>query len=399
MLDRAGHGSTLPMWLPRPAVSSTGYRAPMSDQPPGPRFDLDRLVELGAYDPGAADAAEILEYLVWLDSEGFDVEELAATTTVEHFGAASASMYVRPGAVALDELGDLGMDPARLALLARASGVGNAIIERGRFTPGEVASLQIADSGAQMFSESEILYFAGVTGSAMARMADAVVSMFAIDVEAPTRHEERTRVEDGIRLKRAMSMLDALMETLEPLFRLHLSQAIDRLHVGADRAANEDAVRQAIGFVDVVGFTTLSEDLSFNDLGVLVRDFEARSHQAISECGARLVKTIGDEVMFAAVEPEPVARAARAVMRELGDRAGVEARGGMAFGDVMPRGGDYFGSVVNIAARLAEVAVRGELLATPELVEGIDGDLEFVSAGRRELKGFAEPVETLSMIV
>ena len=371
----------------------------MSTEPARPSSDVDRLVELGAYDPDAEDAQETLEFLVWLDAEGFDVVDLAGATTPDHFLAAAAALYARPGAKPLSEFGELPLDRDRLELLLRASGGELSTISRGMFTRDELAAMQIADLGTQMFTESEVLYFIGVAGAALARMADAAVSMFVIDVEAPTRHETRTRVEDAVRAKQAMSMLDAVMATLEPLFRLHLAQAIDRLHVGADRAVIDDAIRQAIGFVDVVGFTTLSTDLSLPDLGVLVREFEGRSQQVIAECGARLVKTIGDEVMFAAVDPEPVARAACAVMRELGDRAGVEARGGLAYGDVMPRGGDYFGPVVNTAARLAEVAVRGELLATTELAEAIDGDMGFVSSGRRELKGFREPVATVAMMV
>ena len=72
---------------------------------------------------------------------------------------------------------------------------------------------------------------------------------------------------------------------------------------------------------------------------------------------------------------------------------------GVSYGAVLGRGGDYYGSVVNTASRIADIAVPGEILVTDELVQAATGeaDLTFVSAGRRMLKGFDEPVALWSL--
>jgi class 3 adenylate cyclase len=75
----------------------------------------------------------------------------------------------------------------------------------------------------------------------------------------------------------------------------------------------------------------------------------------------------------------------------------VVPRGGVAFGHVLPRVGDYCGTVVNLAARLVDQAVPGELLVSEEVVENARG-CEFESAGRRMVKGFPEPIVVKSLV-
>ena len=72
-------------------------------------------------------------------------------------------------------------------------------------------------------------------------------------------------------------------------------------------------------------------------------------------------------------------------------------RGGIAFGEVLVRGGDYYGAVVNLASRLADQAVPSELLVTEQLAEAATG-CTFEPAGRRVMKGFAEPVTVRSLV-
>ncbi|MDH3707668.1 MAG: adenylate/guanylate cyclase domain-containing protein, partial [Acidimicrobiia bacterium] len=262
----------------------------------------------------------------------------------------------------------------------------------------EVAVLHAADAGSELFSGAETLYFAQVAGAALARIADAAVSLFMVDIELPLADTDMSRTELAVRSKEATSNLQVVIDALDPLFRLHMAQAIVRNHHAAVQAGDAHGVRQAIGFVDLVGFTTLSASLSMADLSQLVREFEGRARDVVAEQGARVVKTIGDAVMFTAVEADPVAGAAAALLAEFGSTAQVEARGGLTYGDVLARGGDYYGPVVNLAARLGDLAVPGELLATPQFVEALEGGLDFEPAGRRQLKGFAEPVATVSLM-
>jgi adenylate cyclase len=114
--------------------------------------------------------------------------------------------------------------------------------------------------------------------------------------------------------------------------------------------------------------------------------------------GARVVKTVGDEVMFVADDASAACRAGTALMKGFASPGGtVLPRGGLAYGNVLPRGGDYYGVVVNLAARLVDEAVPQELLVTEDLADAAEG-CEFEPAGRRMVKGFAEPVTVRSLV-
>src|SRR6185503_14102587 len=93
------------------------------------------------------------------------------------------------------------------------------------------------------------------------------------------------------------------------------------------------------------------------------------------------------------------ARIALELVHSFDDRADVAPHAGLAFGAVMGRGGDYYGSVVNLASRIADIAVPNEILVTRELVDAasVDDALTFDPAGRRQLKGFDEPIALWSL--
>jgi adenylate cyclase len=359
---------------------------------------IDEIARLGVFDSDDPDAADIIEYLEWLAADGHDVIGLARLTQLEHFGAVTSAASMRPGAMPLADHDGVTLDPQRLVEIARAFGFDREIIATGAYTPAEVRVLHAVDAGAALFSGAETLYFAQVVGSALARIADAAVSLFMFDFELPLQDENLSRTDMAIRSKEATGNLQVVIDALDPLFRVHMAQAMLRNHHAAGKSATTHGVRQAVGFVDLVGFTTLSASLSMADLSELVREFEARARDVVSDCGARVVKIIGDAVMISAVEPDPVVRAASALLAEFGVTVHVEARGGLTYGDVLARGGDYYGPVVNLAARLGDLAVPGELLATTEFVDALHGDLHFEPAGRRQLKGFAEPVPTVSLM-
>ncbi len=139
--------------------------------------------------------------------------------------------------------------------------------------------------------------------------------------------------------------------------------------------------------------------MSPRQLTTFVRDFEGRAHDAVTAVGARLVKLIGDEVMFVAPEPDLACQVAQTLMTTFATATGEEIRprGGLAYGEVLVRGGDYYGGVVNLASRLVNEAVPQEVLVTESFAE-TSTCLTFEPAGRRMLKGFAEPVPVRSVL-
>ena len=107
--------------------------------------------------------------------------------------------------------------------------------------------------------------------------------------------------------------------------------------------------RVAVGFVDLVGFTPLSHRMATRELSTFIGQFENRAFRLAADHGGRIVKHIGDEVMFVAIDPVAGCELALALMVEFLDD-GIQPRGGLAFGDVVARQGDYYGEVVNLAS-------------------------------------------------
>ncbi len=161
------------------------------------------------------------------------------------------------------------------------------------------------------------------------------------------------------------------------VFRLQMRAALWRRLAGVDQGA-PGAVEGAIGFVDLVGFTALSEALDEREVGALVSQFGALAHDIIIETGGRIVKTIGDEVMFVTDTPATAAWIAVLLTEQAGtDEVLPRTRSGLASGALVPRDGDYFGPVVNLASRLTGLARPGSILGSAELGAAVEQDPRF----------------------
>jgi adenylate cyclase len=147
----------------------------------------------------------------------------------------------------------------------------------------------------------------------------------------------------------------------------------------------------AVGFVDIVGFTKLGEDVTPEELGPVVRGFERTVADTV-DAPVKLVKTIGDAAMLVAPEPGPVLR----TVLDLVDRStkdGPLLRGGVASGEGLPRAGDWYGRPVNLASRLTGFAKRGSVVTSKEVREACGDAYDWSDAGRRRFKGVKGTVE------
>lgn len=137
----------------------------------------------------------------------------------------------------------------------------------------------------------------------------------------------------------------------------------------------------AVGFVDLVGYTALSQELDEEQLVQLVARFEALTADTIAAGGGRLVKTIGDEVMFVTGDPAPAARIALSLTEQAElDELLPRARAALAWGPVVNHEGDCFGPVVNLAARLVELARPGAVLVDEQFRAALGEDQGFACA-------------------
>ena len=197
-----------------------------------------------------------------------------------------------------------------------------------------------------------------------------------------------------------MESLEVIPSLMAGFFRLHMQAAISRQRI-ANRSSKDPAMfRLAVGFVDLVGFTPFTEDVDHDELAGFVESFEARANDVVAARGGRVVKHIGDEVMFVDADATTACEIALELVESFGGESGVSPHAGVGFGPLVARGGDYYGSVVNLASRIAGLAVPGEVLVTGAVERcgrRVRPVVAFEPAGRRMLKGFAEPIPLWSV--
>ncbi len=152
-----------------------------------------------------------------------------------------------------------------------------------------------------------------------------------------------------------------------------LIDAVFRHHTVSARTYFEGVVRDAtasvvcgIGFADLTGFTALTQQLTATELSGLLVEFASAVNDVVLADGGRVVKFIGDEVMWVSSTPEQLAKVALDLVEHPGAReANLQVRAGLGYGSVLAIGGDYFGTAVNLAARLVGAAAPGQILVHP----------------------------------
>lgn len=207
-------------------------------------------------------------------------------------------------------------------------------------------------------------------GRSFARLAEWQVNLLA-----------GIAIEDDAPQQTLTELMDAVLPRVEKLqtyiWRRHLEGAASRL---LDHAADEapgTTSTMAVGFVDIVGYTGQSKTLTDSELVHWVEYFENEMTRSVVDLGGRVIKTIGDEVLFVTDDPVSAAEVAL-IVTERGEDADDEfprVRAGIAYGDVVSRLGDVYGPNVNIAARLTSVARPGSVLVDRGAFEILSGPI------------------------
>jgi len=248
------------------------------------------------------------------------------------------------------------------------------------FTDADVAALRaFADRlrNPWMFEWTleRALAQARVLNAALARVAEVESD----DVASSFRAARRMGLDDEELAELIAQRFDFedLSRLIDHAHRLQLRATLWRKLADGDPSL-ANMVNVAVGFVDLVGYTALSEELEVEGLFALVERFSAIAHDTVVSAGGRIVKTIGDEVMFITDTPGTAAAIALALTEaSTGDEMLPQTRAGVAWGAVLSRDGDYFGSVVNLASRLTEMARPGTVLVSAELAAALAGDERF----------------------
>ena len=240
--------------------------------------------------------------------------------------------------------------------------------------------------------EDGVLETSRIIGISMANLADANVDLVGEVFTEPGVDERELALRYAAA---ARTMAPLLGETLLHAYRIHLRErirqaVITEAEVAAGRISGSDEV--TIAFADIVGFTRLGESLEIEQIGDLTgRLFELASDAARPP--VRLVKMIGDAAMFASLQSSPLLEAVLGLVESAGKEELPPLRAGVARGQALGRGGDWYGQPVNLAARITSFARPDSVVVAQEVkdaVEAEDGEgFTFSFAGRHRFKGIS----------
>lgn len=215
------------------------------------------------------------------------------------------------------------------------------------------------------------------------------------EVATLTSHAERTAEpgERGAEVVRLAQQIGADFEALLGyVWRRHLVAAVARAG-GLEGASVEDEhVEATVGFADLVSFSELTNRLGDDEIGDLVEVFESRAHEVVSRRGGRVVKTLGDSVLFWAPSPAEGVDTAWDIVQVIGrDPRLPDVRLGLVTGSVVTRMGDVYGPAVNLAARLTTVARRNRVITDVHTAEALPSErYETRMLPARPVRGFGE---------
>ncbi len=239
-----------------------------------------------------------------------------------------------------------------------------------------------------------------VYGQAIAQIADAEVRLFHLHVHEPLMREGVPGVQIAEQMeglaRDTLPFAAPVMNYLHGRFLAHFVEQDVIGHMEADLAEHtpeEGRLRVAIAFADLAGYSRLTVERGDEEaVGTVERFVEAVEQTLPTD--ARVVKTLGDEVMV--IGSDPAGLTGWAVDLQSAIAPGEPSpRIGLHYGQAVYRDGDYYGREINQAARVVARAAGGEVLVTRPVVDvvgGVDG-LQFDRIGEVGLKGFSEPTE------
>jgi adenylate cyclase len=350
----------------------------------------------GAWTPAAAAHARLVARL---RDRGHTLAEIRTATAEGRlaFGYIEELLPASQGGVSLARAArETGLEPALIERLLSSLGYDGASIER--IPPEDVAMLHRGAEALEAgFPLVALLQLMRVYGQALADIADAEVRLFHLYVHEPLMRDGIPGLEMAEQMEQlAGGLLPLASPLMDQVHRRFLRHFIEQDVIGHMEAAFDGQIgdlgrlRVTIAFADLAGYTRLTEEVGEEEAVDAVERFVA-AVQAWLPDDARIVKTIGDEVMV--VAPDAAGLLDWAVgFQELYDER-PRPRIGIHCGEVLYREGDYYGREVNIAARVVARSGAGEVLVTRPVVEQVGPHLEARRIGEVRLKGFRESTE------
>jgi len=351
----------------------------------------------GSWSPGAVGHARIVARLRERGHSLTDIRRatdegrLAFGFIEELFPAVDDRVYTVGQAAA-----ETGLEPALVERVLAALGMNTAQAEA--LSSEDVQLLRyvaaVLSAGLPLVATLQLVR---VYGQAMAQVADAEVRLFHLYVHEPLMRSGASGVEMSEEMFGMMrELLPLASPIMDQVHQRYLQHFVEQDVVGhMETELDGDAVdlgrmRVAIAFADLAGYTRLTEEEGELEAVDAVERFVEAVETTLPD-DARVIKTIGDEVMIVGSDPAALTDWAVGFQQLYVSRA--LPRIGIHYGDALYRDGDYYGRDVNIASRVAARSAGGEVLVTRPVVERAGSHLEFERIAEVRLKGFTESTE------
>lgn len=252
-----------------------------------------------------------------------------------------------------------GVDPAQSLRWWRALGFAEVDDEEMAFRQADIEVVRelhvLVESG--VVDDSDVLRLARLMSALFSRLVDAQLDVLDVvaDVDDARSPDRGHRLSE---LAAADVDIFAFMEkTMRYVWRRHLLAAI-----GHRLSVDHGEQGRAVAFADLSGFARFTKQANADELARVIETFEAEAFDVVSSHGGRVVKLIGDEVLFVVDTFDEAVAAALDLIRRLAEVDGIPpVHCGIAFGPTVTLGGDVFGPTVNLASRLTSVARKGSI--------------------------------------
>jgi adenylate cyclase len=260
-----------------------------------------------------------------------------------------------------------GVPGERTRQLWRALGFADVPDDDPAFTDADVTALArlaaLIDSGfVEPGAEATI---ARAMGQSLSRLADWQTDMLAAVLAGAGTSSDADVV------RSTEQLLPLMRELQDYVWRRHLAANAGRLFLASPGAV--DRRELAVGFADLVGYTSRSRGMGGRELGAMVEDFEGLAADVIARNHGRVVKTVGDGVLYTCTEPADAVEIALRLPEEWTAVDRPPLRVGAAFGPVLTRLGDVYSPVVNLASRLTSLARPSTVLVDQQLARRLRG--------------------------
>jgi adenylate cyclase len=259
--------------------------------------------------------------------------------------------------------------------------------------PGLIEAVEVfAALGHDFLGAEGMIAIARVLGFSASRLAQALADAFRVEFEMPLRTAGVPYAEVVRRYANAAEEgLPRLIDAFGAVFREHLL----RQAAGTWSYDHEDAVARrqvVVAFADLVGYTAMSRTLSGVELASMVEGFEAALFEGAAGHDMQLVKLIGDGAMIVASSPDAACRFALELVARIGSDSRLPTvRVALAGGSAVSLAGDFYGDVVNVAARLLLVAEPSAVVCDQTVRDGTRAPFTFLRLPARPMKGLDEP--------